>query len=41
MYMCIKLHLRDLNCGSYPPPHKFYTCRMTIALRVRGKNFYF
>ena len=35
--MCVKLPLRDLNPGPYPPHlTSTYTCRVIIAPRVRS-----
>ena len=40
MYICVKLSLRDLNFGPYPPHStKIYICRLTTALRVHGGEF--
>ena len=38
--MCMKLLHRDLNPDPYPPPYltNTYTCRVIIALRLRGDN---
>ena len=34
--MCVKLPLRDLNPGPYPPhPTSTYTCEVSTAPRVR------
>ena len=37
--MCVKLPFGNLNLGPYPPHlTSIYTCRVTMALRVRGGN---
>ena len=37
MYICVKLFLRNLNSGPYPPhPTSIYICEVTTALKVRG-----
>ena len=35
MYMCLKLHIENLNSNPYPSSHKnFYTCEITILLLI-------
>ena len=41
MYICVKFHSKDLNPDPYLPPQQLintYTCRVTIAPRVRGSK---
>ena len=39
MYMCVKLPLRDLNAGPYPPhPISVYTYGVTITPKMCGGN---
>ena len=41
--MCVKFLPENLNLGGLCPPHptNTYTCRVTIASRVRGGNYSF